>query len=80
MLATLLHAIVGAIACSNVGDKKDGQPVLPLLKAGFNRRIQENVNEKEWLNELTMLEHNDLKNKVRSLSSRWIHKRSYRTV
>ena len=38
--------------------------VLPLLQAGFNRRIIENDNEKEWLNELQILDHYDVHNQV----------------
>ena len=87
---TVFSSVIMTSAIHNLFDRSDGgqggkndsnQPsVLPLLKAGFNRRIHE-TSERDWRDELAIIEHNDLKNKVSaclalvrsSLSSRTGH-------
>ena len=58
------------------GKNESNQPsVLPLLKAGFNRRIHE-TSERDWRDELAIIEHNDLKNKVRQCVRRSLPQQS----
>lgn len=59
-----MTSLLAGLCHSNPGDKKEGQVIMSLLKAGFNRRLVENLNEMHWHNELLMLEYNDVRSQV----------------
>ncbi|KAK3097852.1 hypothetical protein FSP39_013823 [Pinctada imbricata] len=58
------HSVIVAIT-KKLPPEKDEPSFLPLLKAGFNRKITENINAHACLNELISLEHGEVRSQLK---------------